>query len=157
MVEVNKEEATTPNINLTSAQLDAIKKKAEEEGAKKAAEKLKLEAEMKAAKEEKERSQSTQEILNGQQWYQCIVHKPEGYDKVKQDVLSINNVKFIIKYDEPVLLPESAVRLLENSQTVVGTRTIEVEDEFGNKTKKVLPRYGIKRIVEKTPVDRKVK
>ena len=157
MVEANNEDKTTPNISLTSAQLEAIKKRAEEEGAKKAAEKLKLEAEMKTSIEEKKRTQSTQEILDSEQWYQCVVHKPEGYDKVKQDVLSINNVKFIIKYDEPILLPESAVRVLENSQTVVGTRTVETGDEYGNKTKKVLSRYGIKRIIEKTPIDRKVK
>lgn len=140
------------NISVTAQQLECIKTKAVEDAIAKYKEKAEIENKI----AENSKVMSTQEVMDKRPWYKVIIRTPSGYDKVKSDVISVNGVKFKFTYNEPVILPECAVKLLENSKTVVGTRTVDTLDADGVKGIRVLPKYGQKRMFEKTLYEKHV-
>lgn len=140
-------------ISLTQEEIDAmLKKEAEKERQKIALAEAKEKA-RKAVEEEALKTKqmalgigNTVQILSSEKKYRVIVHPSDG-EKGTGITLSVNGVKYKVKYGEPVTLPASVVDLLENSITYGKPKQIKTEDGY-----KMAPTFIKKRIFSKEAI-----
>jgi hypothetical protein len=122
-------------LELTKEQLDAIIEKKQKEVRQEIAMKEAKDLAEKALKEKAEAAQgkvmsdiSTRQALNAEKKYKVIVYPAEGESQGGLGVININGVKFEFKYGEEVILPESALDILNNSKTFGAPKLVKDGD-----------------------------